>query len=100
KLEVDDGDIGDEPGNSGPARFYGIGGLNFITPLLDDVGHARAGGAIIVNNQYAFHRSPTGSDNRRVTLSRSCKASSSPLYVSTMRRAEASDRSGLPSGSV
>ena len=100
KLEIDDRDIGNELGNRGPARLHGVGGLDFVTPLLNHVGHAGAGSAIIVDDQYAFHWSPRGSDNRNVTLSRSCTASSSPPYVSTMRRAAARERSGLPAGSV
>src|SRR5205085_6362023 len=99
ELEVDDGDVRDELGDRRPPGLHRVGDFRFVSPLLDDVRHAGAGGAVIVDDQHTFHFSPSAKVNRSQTLSCSSPADSAPPYVSAMSRAAARDRSGLPSGS-
>ena len=74
ELQVDDGDVGDHPGDRGPPGLDRVGDFRFVAPLLDHVGHAGAGGAIIVDDQHFSHRSPSGKERLKMTLSRSCSA--------------------------
>src|ERR1051326_392037 len=71
ELQVDDGDVGDHLGDRAPAGLDGVGDFRFVSPLLDHVGHAGARRAIIVDDQHFSHRSPSGNESRKTTLSRS-----------------------------
>ena len=55
KLQIDDGDVGDHPGNGVPAGLQRVGDLRFVTPFFDHVGHTGAGRAIIINDQHFLH---------------------------------------------
>ena len=55
KFQVDDRHIRHELGYGGPASLDGVGHLDLVAPLLNDVGHARACRAIVVNNQDSLH---------------------------------------------
>ncbi len=62
ELEVDDGHIGNQPGDGVPARFDRIGKLRLVAPFLEDIGHSGAGRAIIIDDEDSFHSSPSGSE--------------------------------------
>ena len=100
ELEIDDGHIGHELVDGGPTGFHRVGHLGLVAPLFNDIRHAGAGSPVIVDDEDSFHYSPGGSLSRSNTLSLSSDAFSSPPYVSAMSRAAASDRSGLPCGSL
>ena len=55
ELEVDDGDVGDHLRDGAPAGLHRVGDFRFVAPLLDDVGHAGARGAVIINDQHFLH---------------------------------------------